>query len=189
MQKVFPAVFGLVCLLVSSFASADVTIEVTDLEKKIMRVSYSITDNSAGNRSWTWPDNGLTYANSPLQNVSVIEKNTEQELDFTVVNAPRSNTHQALKIEYPNPIPKGGNYKLEVTAEATTEGITVDAKGRYVFRYSTGHIAFFVLPKGHAIVYSNYPILVYEKKGRTVVQVKDPGTKDLLFKTRAFTTN
>ncbi|MBM9518740.1 hypothetical protein JWG39_02765 [Desulforhopalus vacuolatus] len=185
MKKVLLITVTLICLIITRSAFADLTIEIIDTEKKVMRVSYSITDNLAGKRFLTYPSDGFDYATSSLKNISVIEKNTEQELDFVVVKAPKAQNYEALKIEYPNPIPKGGNYKLQISVEATTNGISIDSKGRHVFKYSTVHPTFFILPKGHAIVYSNFPVLVYEKQGKTVVQVKDSGNKDLLFKTRA----
>ena len=101
----------------------------------------------------------------------------------------RKMVNNGLLVEYPNPVPKGGNYKLDVTIEAETEWISKDSKGKHVFTYKTGHVAFFVLPKGHAVVYSNYPVLVYERRGNTVLQVKESGTKELIFKTMAFSTD
>ena len=180
--------FSLVFLLgfIPNVTEADVTIRIVDLQSKIMRVTYTWIADVAGETYGIFPGgNGYEFASGPIKVISVIEKNTEQELDYEVVTAPKGGG-QSIKVIYPNPVPKGGNFKIEVTVEAKTNDISRDSKGRYVFTYRTAHVAFFVLPEGHAIVYSNYPVLVYERKGRTVVQVKETGMKKLIFKTRAF---
>jgi hypothetical protein len=171
-------------VVMTNHVFADVTIRVTDLPNRIMRVTYLWIYNKAGDTQFT--TGGLNFAKSPLKIVNVIEKNTEQKLHAEVVAAEKVPNSQAVRITFPNPVPKGGNYKIEVTVEAETDGIRRDANGRYAFTYETAHTAFFVLPKGHAIVYSNYPVLVYERKGNTVLQVKESGKKKLIFKTRAF---
>lgn len=175
--------------LLTQLAFADVTIRVTDLESKTMRVTYTWIADKAGSIKGIYPGGaGYGFASSPIRVVSVTEKNTEQDLDYQVVPAPQGGG-QSVRVIYPNPVPKGGNFRLQITVEAKTNDISRDSEGRYQFKYETGHIAFFVLPEGHAIVYSNYPVLVYERKGRTVVQVKESGRKDLIFKTRAFPTD
>ncbi len=163
---------------------ADVTIRVTDTNKRIMRVTYLWTDSKAG--ATKFEAGPLLFASTPIKVISVIEKNTEQDLEAKIF---QKDGKQWLLVEYPNPVPKGGNYKLDVTIEAETEWISKDSKGKHVFTYKTGHVAFFVLPKGHAVVYSNYPVLVYERRGNTVLQVKESGTKELIFKTMAFSTD
>jgi hypothetical protein len=171
-------------LTVLSSAHADVTIQIPDLGNKMMRVTYLFVQTESGSKEMTTA--ALLFAKSPMKIIDAIEKNTDQELRSEVVPSKENPNLQAIRVIFPNPIPQGGNYKVEVTVEARTENISVDSEGRYVFTYSTGHEAFFVLPKGHAVVYSNYPVLVYERKGNTVLQVKEGGTKELIFKTRAF---
>lgn len=167
-----------------SSAYADVTIQIPNLGNKMMRVTYLFVETQSGSKEMTTA--ALPFAKSPMKIVDAIEKNTDQELRAEVVPSKENPNLQAIRVIFPNPIPQGGNYKVELTVEAQTENISVDPEGRYVFTYSTGHEAFFVLPKGHAVVYSNYPVLVYERKGNTVLQVKEGGTKELIFKTRAF---
>jgi len=179
-------------LMVVGFA--DVTISVPDLDQKIMRVTYTIVDKDAGDTGLVFPNDGYDFAAGDIKVISVTELNTEQELEYKIVRAPKNESKQAVDITYPNPVPKGGSFKIQVTVEAPSKYISKDSKGRYVFSYSTSHPnLFFVLPKGHAIVYANYPVLVYEKKGHTVVQVHfgnsySDKVQKVIFKTRAFPT-
>ncbi|BBO86148.1 hypothetical protein DSCO28_67140 [Desulfosarcina ovata subsp. sediminis] len=184
MKRILALATIILLVFLTNHALADVTIRVTNLPNRIMRVTYLWIYDKAGDTQFTTA--GLLFAKSPLKIVNVIEKNTEQELHAEVVSADKQPNAQAVRVTFPNPVPKGGNYKIEITVEAETDGISRDANGRYSFTYETGHIAFFVLPKGHAVVYSNYPVLVYERKGNTVLQVKESGKKKLIFKTRAF---
>jgi|GEM_PF-1752622 len=167
---------------------ADVIITIVDVDKKIMRVTYNLLFDQPGLTEFIFPSSGYEFASGPIKVIEVIEKNTEQKLEYEIIPAPEANTLQAVKFYFPNPIPKGGNYRVEITVEAQTNNITKDKQGRYVFTYTTSHDnAFFILPKGHAIVFCNYPVLVYERVGRTVVQViKGRGQKELMIKTRAF---
>ncbi|WP_282016683.1 hypothetical protein [Marinifilum flexuosum] len=181
MKKITITLFFLVSISLHLFA--DVTIRIIDATKKIMRVTYTYTDSDAGANTLVFPTDGFPFANSPLKVISVIEKNTEQDLEYQVVE--RRNG-QSVKVYYTSPIPNGGNYTIEITAEAKTDNISVDSQGRFVFTYETGSKAFFVLPQGHAVVYSNYPVLIYERKGSTVCHVRESGRKKLMFKTRAF---
>ena len=167
---------------------ADVIINIVDVDRKIMRVTYRLSYDEPGSTASIFPSSGYSFASGPIEVIEVIEKNTAQKLVYKIMPAPKANTLQAVKFYFPNPIPKGGNYIVEITVEAQTNNITKDEQGRYVFTYETSHNnAFFILPKGHAIVFCNYPVLVYEREGRTVVQVmKEKGRKELMIKTRAF---
>jgi len=175
-------------LLFQAFVFAKVIITVPNVDERIMQVTYLWEINIEGEAQCIFPNTGYDFAKGPIKVISVIEKNTEQELEYEVVEVvDDSKKKQAVKVFFPTPIPKGGSFAIEVTVTAKTDFISIDKDGRYVFEYETGHYdAFFVLPKGHAITYCNYPVLVYEKTGSTVVLVRGEGTKNLIFKTRSF---
>jgi len=72
------------------------------------------------------------------------------------------------------PLPRGWRYNLEFKVFLyNKEDSFADEKGRWVFQYKTSQKnAFFILPDNHTVVYSNFPVLVNEKKGRIVLHVK-----------------
>ena len=160
---------------------AAVIIGVTDVEKRIMRVTYLWTDDRAG--ATELKVGPFDFASTPIKIISAVEKNTGQELNAEIIQA---DGKQSILIKYPSPVPGGGHFKLDVTLEAQTEWISRDSNGRYAFTYKTGQETSFVLPKGHAVVFSNFPVLVYEKEGNTVLHVQELGAKELILGTRAF---
>jgi hypothetical protein len=180
--------------------NAEVIVSIADLDNKVMRVTYNVTDNDAGKNSTVFPSNGYTFIklNPEDEDDKKDDENIEEKYDFKVISVTEKNSEQALayevieiadkpaiKVSYPNPVPAGGNYNLEVTVEAPTDNIAIDPEGRYEITYQTGlSSALFLLPKGHAVVYTNYPVLVHEKQGQTVVKVKQPGLKTIIIKTR-----
>jgi len=170
---------------ISFSASADVTLDIIDLHGKITRITNTINYNKEGIESAIFPSKGYKSFNKSLKVISAFEMNTEQEIDTKIIEYNDKN-YKSIELSFPNPIPKGGNYKIKLSVEGVTKNITQDKDGRYVFKYSTSGEVFFVLPEGHAIVYSNYPVLVYEKKKRTVVQIKGKNNKNIIIKSRAF---
>jgi hypothetical protein len=173
MKRILAFVTIILLVVMTNHAFADVTIRITDLPNRIMRVTYLWIYNKAGDTQFTTA--GLKFAKSSLKIVNVIEKNTEQELQAEIIAAKQEPNAQAVRVTFPNPVPKGGNYKIEVTVEAQTDGISRDANGRYAFTYETIHTAFFVLPKGHAVVYSNYPVSCMNGKATLYCRSRNQG--------------
>lgn len=157
------------CFLAVNISFADVTIEITNLNQKIMRITYVLEETTERADDTTLPSNGFEFASGSIKVISVMELNTDQKLKYEIV---KINNKQSVKIYYPDPLPKGGNYKIECIVEAKSGNIKKTADGLYEFTYTTGHDAYFILPGGHSVVYTNLPILLYDKDGRIVVLVK-----------------
>ena len=158
------------CLSVLNISFADVTIEIMNLSQKTMRVTYILEETLENSKDTTLPSNGFEFASGSIKVISVRELNTEQPLKYEIV---KKNNLEAVKIYYPNPLPKGGNYRIECIVEAQSAFINKTADGLYEFSYFTGNDAYFILPKDHAVVYSNLPIILYDKNGQIVVLVKE----------------
>ena len=177
-------------MLICTNAFADVSIEITDLQKKIMRITHTFENEDSGLTNQIYPDSGYKFATNPINVVSVTELDSLRELDYQVVKIPQGDGTflQAVKINFQNPIPEGGSIRLRVSVEAPTDNIKLDLNGRYEFSYTTSHKATFVVPQGHAIVFSSFPVFIYERKGKTVAKVKEidnlPDAKHLIFNTR-----
>mgnify|MGYP006300983337 FL=1 len=186
-------------LLFSIVAEAKVTIEVLNPNEGKYQVTYELKVTKAHSTEYNFPRNGFLSRDRKIKVVSVKEKNTDQELKYEVVPAKDKNGETVdgryvVKTKFVNPIPEGGNYILVYKVILyNKDDCYIDSDGRWLFQYSTGHDAFFILPEGHAVVYANYPVLVYEKASRTVLQQKpmtddndDYSYRKLIFKTREF---
>ena len=186
-------------MAVASVAEAKVTIEVLDPAEGKYLVTYELTATQAHSTEYSFPSNGMPSKDKPLEVVAVTEKNTDQQFEHQVLpykdkNGTVEDGRYVVKAKFINPIPEGGNYILEYKVILYNKAdCYIDTDGRWLFEYVTGHDAFFILPAGQAVVYANYPVLVYEKAGRTVLQQKaQPGKegeaaiRKLIFKTHAF---
>lgn len=166
MKKLF--IICALCFAAMNISFADVTVEVTNLSRSMMRVTYVLEETLENAKDTTLPSNGFDFATGAIKVISVKELNTGQSLKYEII---KRNNLEAVKIYYPNPLPKGGNYKVECIVEAESDYIKKTADGLYEFTYTTGHDAYFILPKDHAVVYSNLPIILYDKDGQIVVLV------------------
>ena len=172
--------------------SQHLTIEADRLSEGIARVTYVLVHSEPGQEYGEFPGNGLGMFDEIIS-TRAFEVNTQQELPTELVPAqsPTVEGLQAVRFDFPNPVPLGGNYRTEVTIEGVANFIARDSAGRWEFSYGTGwNEVFFVLPLGHAIVYASEPILVYERAGSTVAQVRRAGSSPfgdrryIIFKTR-----
>lgn len=167
------AVYLLLFATFYNLAIADkITIEISNLEEKTMMVTYTRTAKKAGLNEYVYPTKGYPFTDE-LEVINVFENNTQQDLDYEIIQVRNSSARQTLKMLFSSPIPDGGSYEITTTVEGTSDNIVKELDGSYTFHYTTVHTAYFILPEGYAITYANYPILTYEKDGRTVVEVKD----------------
>jgi len=184
-NKVFMTFVFIALFFVPSLAWADVTIQVTSLEENIMRVTYTWIFTTEGATQWV-VQVGERFADGPLTVISLKDENTGENLRFNIVQyGGPAYRNQAVRIYFRNAIPRGGGYRIELAAEAVTKNITRDKNGLYVFTFDTAQEASFVLPKGHILKYSNYPVEAQKRGGNRVLHVKQAGEKSIIFKTSA----
>ena len=166
----------LLLLLIGSVSRADVTIEVLEAKEGKFLVTYEIYSDTP--RSTGQTISGLSSIEEPPEVLSVTEKNSKKKLQYDVLPMrDKSGVFKGqyrIRAKYDNPIPQGEHYILEYRIILyNKENCYEDQEGRWVFRYETSHSqVFFTLPKEHAIVNSNFPALIYEEEGRTIVQAK-----------------
>jgi hypothetical protein len=177
--------------LIVSLAFADVGIQVIDLQKKKMLVTYLWKDDRAGITQAVFPEKGYFFASGPIEILSTVERNSEKKLKATVV--PPMNhleaypDRQSVLVHYPAPVPRNGSFLIEVSVQAKTEYISHDLDGNYVIKYKTTHTVFFKVPSGHEIINCNYPLFIYQINGSTVARVnKSTSPKRLRFKIRPY---
>ena len=194
--KFLPYSFSWIIIFISiaKVTFADVVIRVPDLDKRILRVTYTVAFDEPGSTETVFPNEGFDFATGELKVIKVAEEETGAELLYKIVTSPNDTNLKYLKIYFLKPIPQPKGlfndekevYKVKLTVEAVSDKITKDKDGRYVFLYTTSQEnSYFVLPQGHVLVYCNYPVLVNEDAGQIFVQVKQTGKKNLIFKTRA----
>jgi hypothetical protein len=172
-------VLNIICLallLIASVSRANVTIEVLEPQKGKFLVTYEIYSEKPNSSGQTI--SGLSSIENPPEVLSVIEKNSKQQLDYDVF--PIRDTsgvfrgRYKVKANYKTPIPAGQYYIIEYRIILyNKKNCFVDQDENWVFQYETTHSQiFFILPKDHAIIYSNFSALIYEEDERTVVQAK-----------------
>lgn len=167
---VYCSIFVTLFLALPLVTYASVTITVDDLSSGIMRVTYVYTMNNSGQTSDVYgASDGFSFASGPISVISVIDSKADIELEYELIEA--ENGGEALKVYYMNPGSREKTHEIKITMEASTDDIYKDDEDRWVVKYVTAHIAFFIIPEDHAIVYCNFPILIYEKSGRTVVRI------------------
>jgi len=185
---------SLVCVALAaavSLAAAAVDIRIANVDSCLMEVTYSIEATSplfGGERKdFTFPSSGFDFASGPLTVVKAYETESGKELDWELVPAEDNAKYPAVELHYAHSL--GKTTPTTIVVRTKTSNISKDADGRCVIKYTTGQLATFQVPTGHRLVYTNYPVTLYERSGSTVAEV--PGTssserKELIFKTRAF---
>ena len=89
MQRVFLFFFSFFFFLMNS-AFADVTVRISDIEKKKMKVTYTHIDNNAGNKVLGFPEQAFDFANGPVDVISAREINADQGLKYHKFSSPNS---------------------------------------------------------------------------------------------------
>jgi len=178
-----------------SLAMAAVDIRIANVDSCIMELTYTIGATAPSplfggeKRDFTFPSGGFDFATGPLTVVKAFETESGKELDWELVPAEDNAKYQAVELHYAHTLPSGNGTATTIVVRAKTANISKDSDGRCVIKYTTGQLATFQIPAGHRLVYTNYPVTLYERSGFTVADV--PGTsgadrKELIFKTRAF---
>lgn len=175
--------FNIICLalfLTTSVARANVTIEVLEPKEGKFLVTYEIYSDTP--RSTGQTISGLVSTERPPEILSVMEQGAKKKLAYEILPMREKGGvfegKYRVRAKYATPIPQGQHYILEYRIILyNMENCYVDPEGRWVFQYETTHSEIlFILPKGHAIVNSNFPALIYEKGDRVVVQAKMPSS-------------
>jgi uncharacterized phage protein gp47/JayE len=190
LKKTIFSIFFLQVLILSS-AFADVGIQIIDLEERKMLVTYLWNEERPGVTRAVYPEEGYLFASSPIEIVSAVERNSSRELKTAIVAPPNpQKTDPALQsvlVYFASPVPQKASFLVEVSVQAKTDNISRDPDGNYIINYYTRHTAFFKLPPGHEIIYCNYPLLIYQIGGSTIVRVNESATpKKLIFKIRSY---
>jgi len=171
----------------TTLATADVGLKVTDLDSCILEVTYTFNANAGPSdetREFIFPDSGFVFATGPISVKNVFETETGKELAWEVIAAPKNPTFQSVKVFYSHLLSVSGT-PTTLIVEAKSANIFKDAEGRYVFKYKTSHRMTFEVPDGHRLVYTNYPVTLYERDGHTYAEVASTERKNVIFKTRA----
>ena len=178
MRCVLKTIICLAWLCAASSVKADVTIEVIEPEKGKFLVTYDLQAKYPDDRYHKTLKDFKSYDRAPAV-ISIREKNTGQEFKHDVMPSMKDDRivkgmYDIAALYNTIPLPRGWNYNLEFKVFLyNKEDSFADEKGRWVFQYKTSQKnAFFVLPENHTVVYSNFPVLINEKKGRTVLHVK-----------------
>ena len=170
---------------ITSSAKADVTIEVVEPKEGKFLVTYDLKAKYPEDAYHKTLRDFKSSDRAPAV-VAITEKNTGREIKHDIVPSMYDNKvipgkYDITALYNLTPIPRGWIYSLEFKVFLyNKEDSFVDEEGRWVFQYRTiQKNAFFIFPENHAVVYSNLPVQVYEKKGRTVLHAKTEMLKEI----------
>ena len=172
--------------LFATWAAAAVTITPLDPAKNILRVSYEISDNDRGVKSFVFPPEGFDFADGPIVMRGAYVVDSGAMLESRVLTLPTGK--QAIEVIYPAPIAAGQFYKTRFTFDVPTKNFQVEPDGRWTVRYSTGHELFFLVPEGHRLVHAEPQISLEEVDGRVIAnfnsKMSDHRGQTFIFQTR-----
>lgn len=174
-------------LLFAAGSWANLRIEVVDLAKRAVKITYEFNDTKVGNKVFIFPAGGFIHdaTAGDFKVESVFDVAAKRELEYVLVSDPKTKLPQ-LKITHETPIQKDESRTLQVTVKANLPESMVqrDANGRYIFEYETSHKFEFLLPQNHYVVYSNQPVWLFEKGDQIVVQQLDEKSRTIIIQTR-----
>ncbi len=155
---------------------ADVTFEVLDADKRLVRLTYDLEDRQAGNQTFLFPERGFIHEGDKesFKVESVVNPDRQEHLDFWIEYMPDTG-YPRLKIRYNTPIKQGNSQPLRVVVHTilSKEEVYIDALNRLVLSYETSHPIVFVLPKGFMLTETNQPVWLYEKEERKFAAQRD----------------
>lgn len=167
--------------------AAKVTYRVVDVETRAVELTYDIEDSMTGNQVFLFPSGGFIHdeTQGDFEPLSVFDMGTQEELNYEVVRVQENNRPQ-LRITYRNPVPAGQTkmLRIRVRLNAPAAEIGEDNAGRFFFTYETSHPFEFVMPQGHYLVYSNVPVIVFERESELVLRNDNTKMRSIVFKTR-----
>ena len=155
--------------LLAAAANAKTTIEIVDAGAGTFSVIHEWTDKKAGNTSETLVP---VYFGEIVEVVEVVDVERDQELRWEQNR--KEDAEYLIRFFYTNPIPQGGRITIRVKARMkSTQVASVAASGKTsILSIDAGarrNGDLVILPFGYAVVHCSHPVLVYEKKGKTVV--------------------
>ncbi len=178
-------------LLFAVSAQSKVTYEVNDVASRQVELTYDVEDGLAGNQVFLFPSGGFIHDDTQgdLEVISVFDMNTQEELDYEIKRVKENNNPQ-LRITYTKPVPKTTTKQLRIRVRLNAPAAEVgeDKMGRVFFAYETSHLFEFIMPDNHYLVYSNVPIIVFERESQIVLRNDNTKLRNIVIKTRPLPT-
>ena len=159
-----------------SISWSDVTVQVLDISKRLVRLTYDVADDQVGNRLFIFPQGGFVH-DGPFESFqveSVFDPNTKEELNCAVQRVEGTGAPQ-LRIQYRNPVPDGGRQLLSITVHVIMpeRDLSIDDQGRLTLSLETSHPFTLAVPEGYYVTYCNQPVWIFERASVQYVQQKD----------------
>lgn len=177
----------LIALLCAFTAQAKVTYEVVDIATRTVELTYDVEDAMTGNQVFLFPSGGFVHDDTQgdFKVLSVFDMSTQEELNYEIKRVQANNNPQ-LKIIYTKPVPKNNRKQLRIRVRLNVPAAEMgeDNAGRTFFSYETSHTFEFILPENHYLVYSNVPVIVFERESQIVLRNDNTKLRNIVFKTR-----
>lgn len=173
-------------IALSLSAQATVTMKLNDFSSRAVELIYEVEDTLVGNRKFIFPQQGFINDDrmGEMEVISVFDKSTSEELSYRVIRDEQSNLPK-ISINYEDPVEAGKRkvLRIHVLVHLPASEIGLDKRDRYFFSYETSHPFEFVLPEGHMVVYSNQPILVFEREEDIILFNNETESRTIVIKT------
>ena len=155
------AVITLLSITTPSYAI--LTIDVSDISKNQLYVTYEVADNNNGSREFKMPgpgNGGLFWGQAEnIKIEKIVEINSGAE--FTgeiIVHKDNDQKWREMRIEYASSNPADNHYRFRVKLLFTSKDLCyIDELGQLTVKYTTAYEAVFNLPAGYEEVYHNFP--------------------------------
>jgi len=179
---------GIVMAVFASGAWADLRMEILDLSKRAVRLTYELADSQAGGKNFYFPQGGFIHdaTAGEFKVESVWDVSNNMQLDYEIFTDKETNL-PVLQIPYKIPIPQGAKKNLRITVKVNLpqKFLSVDAAGRNVIICETSHAFEFVIPKDQYIVASNQPITLKEEDRLVIANQAKEEFRAIVIQTRA----
>ncbi|MDP8244015.1 MAG: hypothetical protein P9L94_08045 [Candidatus Hinthialibacter antarcticus] len=177
----------IIALLFAITAQANVTYEVVDVASRAVELTYDVEDALTGNQVFLFPSGGFIHDDTQgdLEVLSVFDMSTQEELNYEIKRVQVNNNPQ-LRIMYTKPVPRNSKKQLRIRVRlnAPSAEIGEDNAGRTFFAYETSHTFEFIMPDNHYLVYSNVPVIVFERESQIVLRNDNTKMRNIVIKTR-----
>lgn len=177
----------IVALLFAVTTQAKVTYEVLDVATRSIELTYDVEDGLPGNQVFLFPSGGYIHDDTQgdIEVLSVFDLSTQEELNYEIKRVQANNNPQ-LRVTYTKPVPKNNKKQLRIRVRlnAPAAEIGEDSAGRTFFAYETSHTFEFIMPENHYLVYSNVPVIVFERESQIVLRNDNTQMRNIVIKTR-----
>jgi hypothetical protein len=170
-------IFGIIAAIftVASLTQAKVTVDILDPAEGKYLVTYEVSLPDANS---IFPSNGSPSKDQPLEVRSLIRKDSGVPVEYEILQfKDRSNKpvegRYTIQSKHAKPKKTWSTFEYQLVL-CNKSDCYIDSEGRLILLYETAQDATFVVPEGRTMLSANYPVVVIEQDGKTLLQQDQP---------------